>query len=149
MEPVFEPIVERLDHALAVIGLGPTDESLTLLRSFVALLDGPLVQLFVDGLLGVGDLEAHSTVVDSPPIVAVAAVDAAVSVPATSASITAPAVAAPSVAAPAVTLPTNQAPLLSLPAVSVPSIDVPILDLPPITSPIVSTPPLTLPSLAS
>ena len=145
LDPVSEPIVERLDHALAVIGLGPTDESLTLLRSFVALLDGPLVQLFVDGLLGVGDLEAHSTVVDSPPIVAVAAVDAAVSVSATSASITAPAVAAP----PAVTLPTNQAPLLSLPAVSVPSIDVPILDLPPITSPIVSTPPLTLPSLAS
>ncbi len=140
--PIADSFVERLDHAFAVIALGPTGGSLTLLRSFVPPLDGPLGQLVVDGRRGVGDLEAHSAVADSPPIVAVAA-------PGAAAGESADAAAAPSVSAPAVTVPTSQAPLLSLPAVAVPSIDVPILDVSPITSPIVSIPPLTPPSLTS
>ena len=52
VEPVIgavtEPVVEPLDEALALMGLGSTGETITMLRSLVPLLDGPLLASVLD-----------------------------------------------------------------------------------------------------
>ena len=62
VEPVLgavtEPVVETLDEALALMGLGSTGETIAMLRSLVPLLDGPILGSVRDQLL---DLAPNGT----------------------------------------------------------------------------------------
>lgn len=155
---VIEPLIETLDEALALMGLGVTGETVSVLRTLVPLIDGPLVGVVVDRLLDVALLAPHVANVAAVSSETVAAVPASTAVasaggppeatpplaapptvPALSAAIELPAATPPSVSIPPVHLPTipvpTVAPLLGLPEISLPPISVPVLDLPAISLP--------------
>lgn len=162
---VTEPLVETLDEALALMGLGTTGEAVTMLRTLVPLLDGPLLGEFVDELLDITSLApgagptttTTTTLVDpvaappasssGPPATPPGGASSDPSAPGSpgTPSVTVPSGAAPPNATAPPLLP--DLPILTLPSISVPPIVLPILDLPPITLPIISLPPITLPNL--
>ena len=159
---VTEPMVETLDEALAFMGLGSTGETVSMLRSLVPLLDGPLLGPVVDELLDLTPIDTGSSpsggggpaMADGTPgddasddgddgasggltVPGLPAVD--VPLPTTPGS---PPASVPTVSVPSVTMPP-----VSLPPLSSPPITVPILDLPPITLPVISLPAITPPSI--
>jgi RNA polymerase sigma factor (sigma-70 family) len=155
---VTEPVVETLDEALAFMGLGTTGETVTMLRSLVPLLDGPLLGPVVDQLL---DLTPIGTGSSPNPGAEPATSDGApgddASDDGATGGITVPALpgvdvplpttpGSPPASVPTVSVPTVTVPPVTVPPISLPPITVPILDLPPITLPVISLPALTLPS---
>jgi RNA polymerase sigma factor (sigma-70 family) len=177
VEPVIgavtEPVVAALDEALALMGLGSTGETITMLRSLVPLLDGPLLGSVVDELLDLTSIGTGPPA--SPPGSAPGASDGVVpdgvdipgvdipgvDVPGGEGSVGGvdsagggPSVSVPGVPGAELPLPTLPgAPQITLPAVSapvisVPPIVVPVISVPPITVPILDLPPINLPVIS-
>ena len=167
---VTEPLVETLDEALALMGLGNTGETVTMLRNLVPLLDGPLVGALLDELLdltsivpadapagtppgstigGLGDALPTSgqTTVSTPPSGGSPLNPNAPGANPGSSAQTNPGLLPdlPSISVPAISLPAISLPSISLPAISIPPIA--LLGLPPITLPVISIPPITLPTI--
>jgi RNA polymerase sigma factor (sigma-70 family) len=154
---VTEPVIETLDEALAFMGLGNTGETVSMLRSLVPLLDGPLLGPVVDELLEMTPIGAGSTAGTGPGTPDDAPGEDAsdggppggITVPGAPGvdvpQLTtpgSPAASVPTVSAPSVTIPP-----ITLPVISLPPVTVPILDVSPITLPVLSVPAVTLPSI--
>jgi len=169
---VTEPLVETLDEALALMGLGSTGETITMLRHLVPLLDGPLVGAVLDELLDLtsivpADGSAEPTEPASESAPASGGLD---DVPPTSSQTAAPSTAhppagspsnpnapaappgsyPPTTPSPAVLpdVPSMTLPSISLPAISLPAIVIPPISIPPIVIPIFGLPPITLPVIS-
>ena len=165
---VTEPVVETLDEALAFMGLGSTGQTVTMLRSLVPLLDGPLLGPVVDELLDFTPIGAGSPAVpgaDGPGVTdslpgddvddEIEGGDDGSGLPGGGTTPGLPGVdlplpttpGAPTVSVPTVSVPSITIPPITIPVISLPPVTVPVLDLPPITLPVISLPPITVPDL--
>ena len=162
LDAVNEPLVETLDEALALMGLGSTGETITMLRNLVPLLDGPLLGALLDEILDSTSIVPDPTSgglgnvpLTLPQTAATASTNPSAGsssgpvVPAAPLGSSPPTIPAPAVlpGLPAVTLPQVSVPAIVIPPISIPAISIPILDLPPIVLPIISILPVTLPNI--
>jgi hypothetical protein len=174
---VTEPVVETLDEALAMMGLGSTGETIAMLRSFVPILDGPLLGPVVDELLdlvSIGDGSTSPTggaapapspdggldVLPSPPAddsdgdpspganpIGIPPIVLPDGPPLGSLPVDVPPVTVPPVTVPVISIPVISIPLISVPAVSLPAISLPPVSVPPVSVPPISVPPISIPLL--